>query len=293
MITSKRYCSNCDSAKPTLQEILIPSPITTKCCSDGFTHKCQVCSFKKRMHLTLAEWKKLTESVKQQLCDHAFKLINSKEIDAIREGMLEMQGNLRFEPDLVKPAIPRLLDFLKEDFTTEKASESSDEVNLGKIGGIEIGIEIKIGSQKPATPGTLIRNAAIRTFGIVGQRKPELFSDAIPLIEKLIPNEESFSDEWYYDPPEFDWVVDHAINTLRILKVEEKILEKYEKIHQQLVRINQQLSSDGYSWDSREVWHDKRERRRVGRYVKDRYVDHGNEPVHDKSYVGVPEMSDT
>ena len=57
------------------------------------------------MHLTLAEWKKLTESTKQQLCDHAFKLINSKEIDVIREGMLEMQSNLRFEPDLVKPAI--------------------------------------------------------------------------------------------------------------------------------------------------------------------------------------------
>jgi len=235
------------------------------------------------MHLTLAEWKKLTESVKQQLCDHAFKLINSKEIDVIREGMLEMQGNLRFEPDLVKPAIPRLLDFLKEDFTTEEASESSDEVNLGEIGGIKIGIEIKIGSQKPATPGTLIRNAAIRTFGIVGQRKPELFSAAIPLIEKLIPNEESFSDESYYDPPEFDWVVDHAINTLRILKVEEKILVKYEKIHQRLFRINHQLYSDGYSWNPREVWHDKGGRRRVGRYVKDRYVDHGSEPVRDKS----------
>ena len=243
MITSKRFCSHCandgpdyEGRKPKTQEILIPSPITSKCCQDGFLHKCQVCGFKKRMRLTLAEWKKLTESVKQQLCDHAFKLINSKEIDVIRDGMLEMQGNLRFEPDLVKPAIPRLLDFLKENFTTEKASESSDEVNLGKIGGIEIGIEIKIGSQKPATPGTLIRNAAIRTFGIVGQRKPELFSDAIPLIEKLIPNEESFSDEWYYDPPEFDWVVDHAINTLRILKVEEKILKKYEKIHERLKR---------------------------------------------------------
>ena len=88
------------------------------------------------MHLTLAEWKKLTEPTKQQLCDHAFKLIDSKEIDVIRDGMLEMQGNLRFEPDLVKPAIPRLLDFLKEDFgdfTTEEAGESSDEVNLGKI----------------------------------------------------------------------------------------------------------------------------------------------------------------
>ena len=238
------------------------------------------------MHLTLAEWKKLTESTKQQLCDHAFKLINSKEIDVIRDGMLEMQGNLRFEPDLVKPAIPRLLDFLKEDFV-DFIIEDDDEDDEDQT------ITIEFGGDKPATPGTLIRNAAIRTFGIVGRRKPELFSAAIPLIEKLIPNEESFSDESYYDPPEFDWVVDHAINTLRILKVEEKILEKYEKIHQQLFRINQQLHSDGYSWNSREVWHDKRERRRIGRYVKDRYVDHGNEPVHDKSHVGVPEMSDT
>ena len=60
-----------------------------------------------------------------------------------------------------------------------------------------------------------------------------------------------------------------------------------------MLRENLQRHSDGYAWNPREVWCDKGGRRRVGRYVKDRYGDHGSEPVHDKSYVGVPEMSDT
>ena len=331
MITSKRYCNNCadegpdyEGRKPKTQEILGWYEVTDKekkdgipiddhVCCDGFLHKCQVCGFKKRMHLTLAEWKKLTDSDKQKLCDHAFKLINSKKVDVIRDGMLEIQGNIR-DPDLIKPVIPRLLDFLKEDFgdfiveeeddydedneddedqTIQQIDFSESAIDFPIPPAPEVRIGIQIGTSKPAPPGTLIRNAAIRTFGIVGRRKPELFSAAVPLIEKLIPNEESFSDESYYDPPEFHWVVDHAINTLRILKVEEKILEKYEKIHQRLLREDLQLYSDGYSWNPSEVWYDKRGRRRVGRYVKDGFMDHGSEPVRDKSYVGVPDVSDT
>ena len=101
----------------------------------------------------------------------------------------------------------------------------------------------------PASPGTLIRKDAIRTFGIIGAKKPELFSAAIPLIEKIIPSEEY---DWVYDTDngdmflyrdgsmiqrqEYDWVVGHAIHTLRVLKVEEKILKKYEKTHERLKR---------------------------------------------------------
>ena len=278
------------------------------------------------MHLTLAEWKKLTESVKQQLCDHAFKLINSKDVDAIRDGMLEIQGNIR-DPDLIKPVITRLLDFLKdgfEDFIIEEDDESSSD-NYEENVATEIfdiadtysnyydvlGIprdaqinEIKSAHRKlakkwhpdrnkafdaeenfkkiqeawevlanllkdmpkfqtshlekhnqdpvwrlPASPGTLIRKDAIRTFGIIGAKKPELFSAAIPLIEKIIPSEEY---DWVYDTDngdmflyrdgsmiqrqEYDWVVGHAIHTLRVLKVEEKILKKYEKTHERLKR---------------------------------------------------------
>ena len=198
------------------------------------------------MRLTLAEWKKLTDSEKKQLCDHAFKLINSKEIDTIRDGMLEIHTNVRFDPDLVKPAIPRLLDFLKEDFEDfiieEEEEEEEEEDMTFKVFDRATGTHLKVQVPKiktnmndwrnpdpiwklPAPPATLIRKDAIRTFGIIGAKKPELFSAAIPLIEKLIQNE-----KWY------DWVVNHAINTLRILKVEEKILKKYEKIHERLKR---------------------------------------------------------
>jgi len=247
MITSKRFCSHCandgpdyEGRKPKTQEILIPSPITSKCCQDGFLHKCQVCGFKKRMRLTLAEWKKLTDSQKQQLCDHAFKLINSKKIDTIRDGMLEIQSNIR-DPDLIKPAIPRLLSFLKPDFITDEelreySEWGNEELSVTDEGGGGIvtdpktGKKIKITIKVPMPrygdpPSVIIRKDAIRTIGMVGEKKPELFSDAIPLIERLLlPSQD------------YDWLVDHAIHTLRVLKAPEEILKKYEKIHEQTVK---------------------------------------------------------
>ena len=247
MIISKRFCSNCavgsgyDGRKPKTQEVLIPSPITSKCCQDGFFHKCQVCGFKKRMQLTMAEWKKLTNSQKQQLCDHAFKLINSKKIDTIRDGLLQIQHVGYYDPDLIKPAIPKLLSFLKPDFITgEELREYSEwgneepSVTDEGIGGIvtnpktgkKTKITIKVTMPRYGDPpSVIIRKDAIRTIGMVGEKKPELFSDAIPLIEKLLlPSQD------------YDWLVDHAIHTLRVLKAPEEILKKYEKIHEQTVK---------------------------------------------------------
>ena len=193
------------------------------------------------MHLTLAEWKKLTESTKQQLCDHAFKLINSKKNDTVRDGLLQIQHVGHYEPDLIKPVIPKLLSFLKPDFiTSEELREYSewgneepsvtDEGEGGIVTDPKTGkkIKITIKSTMPrygSPPSVLIRKDAIRTIGIIGKKKPELFYDAIPLIEKqLLPSQD------------YDWLVDHAIHTLRVLKVEEKILKKYEKIHEQIVK---------------------------------------------------------
>jgi hypothetical protein len=182
---------------------------------------------------TKAQWKKLSTDEKQRMFNHALKLMKSTNGDKVRDGLLFLHGNSRnLEPELVKPVIPLLLNFLKPDFITStelrQFSEWGNEnpsvtEEAGTVTDPETGTDIKISitteiSEPPTPPSVLIRKDAIRAIGYLAMKNPDLYSEAIPLIKSLIPIEKH------------DWIINHAIHALRCLKVDEKIIKKYEKV---------------------------------------------------------------
>ena len=177
----------------------------------------------KEINSKLREWKKLPTEEIESWVQTAFELIRSEDIESIRDGMLHLQAVGRKEPDLIRPIIPVLLKFLNDDYMIEEnlseaeadAKEQLAEEMMDKKYKDLTEVEKEyvdnnfneyVDSKYADSPTSIIQKDVIRTIGIIGRRKVELFSDAIYLIEKLIEEEEH------------DWVINAAKDTLEILK---------------------------------------------------------------------------
>lgn len=114
-------------------------------------------------------------------------LLNSKEFNVRRFAAYALGEIGSADPEAVKEAVPILIRYLgNSDWWLPHIKKEKEEVSVQ-------GIRITLSYGENSDSEAWIRNAAIEALGNIGEKKPEIVKDAIPLLVSCLKRPESYT----------------------------------------------------------------------------------------------------